>query len=145
MWLSKAGRRWFDLVAGIASLATIVAFALTTQYVFAWVALGAMFLLVVSVALTARDEHAARLAAEGHDSQAVLDRAIDEGHKMLESGQWFTGNLWLEWQDRTADVLREHIGSLQAHQFMGARSGGEGLRGMTEAQVAYLEGLRKRR
>lgn len=63
-WLTQTGRRWFDLVAGVASLASIVAFAVTTRYTLAWVAIGVMFLLVVSFVLTAREEHQRRVTAE---------------------------------------------------------------------------------
>lgn len=76
--------------------------------------------------------------------RAVLGRAIAEGQKMLQS-QWFTGNLWLEWQNTTADALRKHVGSLEAHEFIGARGPGDALGGKAEGQISYLEGLRKRR
>lgn len=77
--------------------------------------------------------------------RAVLGRAISEGHRMLQS-DGFTANMWLEWEGRTADALRDHVGSPEAYEFMNARAAGGGtFQGMAEAQLRYLEGLRKSR
>jgi hypothetical protein len=82
-----------------------------------------------------------------HSRGAVLKIAIREGREILRLGrERFAGNVWLDWCNKTRAGLSEHVGAVEAQGFhdAGADSGGEGLYGSARAQVAYLEGLRKR-
>ena len=63
-WLPGTVRRWLDLIGAVLTVASIVAFAATSRYILAWVAIGLLLTLVVSLALTAREEHTARVKAE---------------------------------------------------------------------------------
>jgi putative flippase GtrA len=56
-WLGGTVRRWFELMGVLATLASIAAFAVTSEYALAWVAIAVAVLLAVSFAWTARDEY----------------------------------------------------------------------------------------
>jgi len=128
-------------MGALATVIGAVAFAITEHVAWAWLGMFALAALVVSLGIELwRVQHAAV-----SQSRAVVDRTVAEGRKMLAMPtEAFTGNLWLEWQERTAQALREHVGVPEAHEFRGASAGGSGLRGMAQAQVNYLEGLRKK-
>ena len=121
-WLGKAGRRWLDLVGIVVALATVVAFALTSEYLLAWIAIGALTLLVVSFAWTAKDEHDRRIAAEGLDAWPLfLERAISDGEALLEVKEATTlFNEWEVWASRIYEHLREVRGLKIAREFSNA-------------------------
>jgi hypothetical protein len=75
--------------------------------------------------------------------RTVLGRAIKEGNRMLQMPS--NGNLWLAWQNKTDERLREHVGIPEAHRFVYPATTEDGISGRAKAQVAYLESLRKRR
>jgi hypothetical protein len=62
-------RRWFALVSLVATAAGIATFALTEHIAWAWLAIGALLLLVISLAWTASDEHRRRITAENRPHQ----------------------------------------------------------------------------
>jgi hypothetical protein len=80
-----------------------------------------------------------------HSRGAVLKTAIREGREILRQGRT-NGNVWLAWSNKTRAGLSEHVGAVETQGFQdaGADNGGDGLYGSARAQVAYLEGLRKR-
>jgi hypothetical protein len=63
-WLGGVAQRWLALVGAVSTLAGIVALAAEAGHNWAWLAIGGLLLLVLSVGWTARDEHALRLRAE---------------------------------------------------------------------------------
>jgi hypothetical protein len=88
--------------------------------------------LVIWAAKTARNSR-----------RAVLNMAIRDGHELLQQGAWATPAL--NWQNATAARLREYVGEAAANglEYPGPVEGGVTAR--LRAQIAYLEGLRKRR
>jgi hypothetical protein len=80
-WLSGTAHRWITLTGSAVTLVGLVTFAATASLPLAWLTIAALLLLAVSLAWTARDEYAARVAWEGLDGRiAELERAIDDGH-----------------------------------------------------------------
>lgn len=79
-------------------------------------------------------------------ARAVLDRAIREGNEILGHDRvWAV--LALNWQNATAERLREHLGEPAAHGLLYPPGGDERPTTMARrvrAQVTYLEGLRAR-
>jgi len=63
-WLGGAVRRWIALMSLVATIAGIAALASEAGREWAWLAIGGLALLVVSLAWTARDEYRRRVAAE---------------------------------------------------------------------------------
>ena len=143
-WLPRtAVRRWLDLIGVVLTVVSIVAFAVSSRYVLAWVAIGLMVLLVVSLALTAREEHALRVRAEGSDVWLTfLERSIADGHTLLgiENPGVFRDEHHA-WHERTYAWLREHRSLREAQGFANVADA-EGRRTWAAAQVAFLEGLR---
>jgi hypothetical protein len=143
-WLAKTGRRWLDLVGIVVAFATIVGFALTSTYLLAWVAIGALVLLVVSFGLTARDEYNKRIASEAQPSgDHRPNDLISEGHKIaaMSAGRE-RERRWSEWRARSRARVEAVRGSQEARAFsrLGTAEPGE-QRVAIERQVAYLEGL----
>jgi hypothetical protein len=136
-WLSGTVQRW---VALLATVAGIVTFAATKHVAWAWVAIGALLLLVASFAWTARDEHGKRLAAEGTPD---LDRLISDGHAIKEGARW---DEWPVWRQRANSRLRAQFGKPEAREFsrLGEVIGPAERVEAIERQVSYLEGLRER-
>jgi hypothetical protein len=62
--LTGAVRRWFALVGAMATVASVGAFGYTERELWAWRSIGALSLVVVSLALTAQEAYHARVAAE---------------------------------------------------------------------------------
>jgi hypothetical protein len=63
-WLGGTVRRWVSLVGLGLTLAGIAALVAEAGRQWAWLAIGGLVLLVVSLGWTARDEHRRRVAAE---------------------------------------------------------------------------------
>jgi len=128
------------------TVASIVAFAASSRYVLAWVAIGLMGLLVVSFALTAREEHALRLKAEGDDEwDALLTRWIADGHTLLQLQDGFVFRAEHHaWHERIYSWLRDHRSLAEAQAFANVPSEPHNHRAWVAAQVEFLEGLLKR-
>jgi len=149
-WLPKAGRRWLDLVGIVVALATIVGFALTSEYLLAWIAVGALALLVVSFALTARDAHQT-LAARDDGQTHLLAKAIADGRAILgiEEHQALVVH-WERWREETVEMLWADFGVAAVLGFADAserafETSGQAVRSWLAAEVEYLERLRNER
>lgn len=95
----------------------LVAFAESEHISWAWVTIVAL-LLVTSLAMELRVAH--RCA---EPVRALLERAITDGNAILEvhGPGVATGNLWMEWANETARLLKEHVGLVESHKFRSAR------------------------
>lgn len=141
-WLGGTVRRWFALMGGLATITGVVGFVATSGLPWAWLTIGALTLLVVSVGWTARDEHRARLALEGADAKhTLLARAIADGQALLGiEAQLRQYEEWMQWFNSVEAMLRVHVGLGAAHGFYTAGQA-PGTRKAITAQVVYLEGL----
>jgi hypothetical protein len=147
-WLGGTVRRWVALMGFAVTLAGIATFAATESLPWAWLAIGGLILLVVSAAWTARDEHKLRVALEGSDLRlALLDRAIEDGRalRLIEYAEGVV-KAYQDWSAATYGQLRENWGLAEAIGFsqVGNHTPGQNFLRVADAQVAYLEKLRKR-
>jgi hypothetical protein len=145
-WLPRtAVRRWLDLIGVVLTVVSIAAFAVSSRYVLAWVAIGLMVLLVVSLALTAREEHTLRVKVEGSDVwPAFLEHSIADGHTLLgiENPGVFRDE-HQAWHEKVYAWLREHRGLREAQGFASPQDA-TSRRAWATVQVEFLEGLRNR-
>lgn len=147
-FLGGTARRWFALVSAAATLAAILGFVLTSRYVLALVAIGLALALAVSFAWTAREEHQARLLAEGQDAwPQFLGRAIDDGEALLEiQSPAAMYERWEPWARRVHERLEKDRGLKAALDFADTwveRGGNPNdTRAGVSSQLAYLRELR---
>jgi hypothetical protein len=145
-WLGGTVRRWVSLMGGLVTLAGIAIFAATEHIAWAWLAIAVLLALVASLALTARDEHGKRLAAEGQGQGTPnLDRLISEG-RALNGPDGVHEDEWQAWRRRARSQVLAQFGLRQARAFSraGSVSGPAEHRQALEDQVSFLEGLRER-
>jgi hypothetical protein len=111
----------------------------------AWVAIGLMVLLVVSLGLSLREERHLRIKAEGSDAWATfLERSIADGHTLLQIEDGFVfRDEHHAWHERVYSWLLEHRSLREAQDFGNAASA-PGRHAWAAAQLAFLEGLQNR-
>jgi hypothetical protein len=137
-WVRGVGRRWPAMISAVFSVLGIAKFVASEQHVWAWVAIGALVALVLSLAMELHHTHRALIEANARPS--ALERAIREGHELLDGGSvWATAAL--AWQNATVARLREHIGEPAAHGLLYPPASEGGVAGRVRAQVTFLEGL----
>jgi hypothetical protein len=146
-WLGGTVRLWIALVSLVATVAGIATFAVTEHIAWAWLAIGFLVLLVVSLGWTAKDEYNKRLAGEQNDPRSlVLDRAIANGHVIVRTEYPpLRHSEWREWHDTLYAVLRKDWGLDVAYEFAEAGDRHRDLGQAIASEVAYLESLRDRR
>jgi hypothetical protein len=143
-WLGGTVRRWIALVSVALTAVGVGALAAQAGRDWAWLAIGGMFLLVVSVGWTARDEHNKRLSLEERDPRrTILAKAIADGHVIvaLEYPPAQHGE-WNAWREAVYARLRDEWGLGIAHAFAAAGNQHRALKQAISAEVAYLEKLR---
>jgi hypothetical protein len=134
-------------MGGVVTLAGIAIFAVTEHIGWAWFAIVALVLLVVSFWWTAREEHGKRLAAEGQsEGTPDLDRLISEGHALKGMPAGPQCEEWRKWRQRANSRLRAQFGRGEAREFsrLGVVSGPAEHQEAIERQVSHLKGLRER-
>ena len=75
-WLRTTGQRWLALISLPFTVATIVGFAITEHRVWAWLAIGGLFALVVALGWTAHDAHNAPLRERAADPRGEAERLL---------------------------------------------------------------------
>ncbi len=147
-WLGGTARRWVTLVGLAATALGIVSFALSKDLSWAWLAIGSLLLLVVSLG--------SELWMVQHKTAApqarLLDRAIADGHALLtiRDHTAFVMQWDRHWRPETCDMLRKEFGLSAALDFADAmdsllrETSRQDPRAWTAVQVEFLEGLRAR-
>jgi len=147
-WLGGTARRWVALVGLAATAFGIVSFALSEDLSWAWLAIGSLLLLVVSLGSELwMSQH--RTAAH---QAPLLDRAISDGHALLTISDHTSFVMQWDghWRPETYEMLRAEFGLSAALDFADAmdsllrETGKQDPRAWTAAQVKCLEGLRAR-
>lgn len=98
----------------------------------------AMFVVGVALVIWA-------MRSTPNSRRAILKRAIRDGRELLGQGESVWAVSALSWQNTTVARLREHVGEAAAYGLEYPPQSEGGVAGRLRAQVAYLEGLRKRR
>ena len=145
-WLGGAVRRWVALVSGAATVAGIATFAITEHIGWAWLTIGALLLLVVSLAWTAHDERARRQAVND-PAGTFLARAITDGRAVLsvtDPSALFSH--WARWKTETYEGLRQHFGLAAAMNFADSAPPvrRQDVREWLRREIVFLETLRTR-
>lgn len=107
-WLGGTARRWVALVGLAATALGIVSFALSEDLSWAWLAIGSLLLLVVSLGSELwMVQH--RMAAH---QRPLLDRAIADGHALLTISDHtsFVMQWDRHWRPETYEMLRREFG-----------------------------------
>jgi hypothetical protein len=147
-WLGGTARRWVALVGFAATALGIVSFVLSEDLSWAWLAIGSLLLLVMSLGSELWIvEH--RMAAH---QAPLLDRAIADGHALLTISDHtsFVMQWDRHWRPETYEMLRREFGLSAALDFADAmdsllrETGRQDPRAWTGAQVECLERLRSR-
>lgn len=144
-WLGGTARRWVALVSAAATVAGIVSFAITEHIGLAWLAIGGLLLLVVSLAWTAHDEHTKTLAIND-PAGTFLTRAIEDGRAMLSViDPSALMHHWQRWRDETYEGVREHFGLGDAMRFAESSQPirRQDVRDWVRREIIFLEGLRE--
>ena len=141
-WLGGVVRRWFALATGTLSLIGLASFIVTERHQWAWITIGALMLLVLSLAW---ELHRAERVADAASSQIaqMLDKAIADGRTI--AGMAPDMRQWTEheaWYTRVAEQLRDRIGLAAAHGLGQADDSAKTIGARSEACLAYLEELR---
>jgi hypothetical protein len=143
-WLGGTVQRWIVLVGLVATALGIVSFAVSEHLPWAWLAIGALLLLVVSLGSELWKVQRPELGPD----QAALDRAIADGRALLRYISPQHGivsqsvlNQWTHWRDGTFAMLRQHYGLATAQDFQAAGTGGNHPGHWVAKQVEFLENL----
>ena len=145
-WLGGTMRRWVALVGLVATVLGIVSFALSENLSWAWLTIGSLLLLVVSLG-----SELWMVQRRATTRQApLLDRAISDGHALLSIRDHtaFVMQWDRHWRRETWEMLRKEFGLSAALDFTDAmdsllrETGKQDPRAWAAAQVECLEKLR---
>lgn len=147
-WLGGTVRRWMALVGLAATALGIVSFAVSEHIPWAWLAIGGLLLLVVSLG----SELWKVQRGDGGPQWALLDRAVVDGHALLSISDYsaFVTHWDRHWRPETYEMLRKELGLSVALDFADAMdsvlraTGKQDARAWGTAQVEFLEGLQKK-
>lgn len=161
-WLTGPVRRWYGLVTAGAALAGVGVYVATARREWAWLAIGALVLLVVSLAWSLHDEYYRRVRSEEETGRSLelrnrlglLARQADAmSHLCLappapgQSQQALDQELlhaYLDWSNRTKALLAEASGDAAVAQFEASREAAAW--SSTQAEMLadrYQDGVRR--